>query len=255
MPRNYISLKSAFSAWASRYQLKDSILSYKERKGNNPKKSRLALLRISVSRKIFDRGVPTVNKYYGIFLSISWLFGYNRRAVISSIRAVSIPKWTFQLIIFCHTIILISLSPAPLCSGYNQPSPKEDIIWILKEIHREVLELGYRQQEPFIKREFFLDLDDNDENKEEHVVILSGYLNTEQKMIIQVTYFQPISKNRLVRQATNSMKILCSLKKEGIIIEECDYTLEQIPLLLPKILEGIKSKKKLLQLIKNGITF
>jgi hypothetical protein len=122
---------------------------------------------------------------------------------------------------------------------------------VLKEIHREVLELGYRQREAFIKREFFLDLDDDDQNKEEHVVILSCHLDGEEKMTIQVTYFQPVSKSKLVKQAINSMEILCSLRKGRITIEECDFAQEEISLLLPKILEGIKNKKKLLQLIKN----
>ena len=111
--------------------------------------------------------------------------------------------------------------------------------------------MGYRQEEQFIKREFFIDLDNNEVNKEEHVVILSRQLGDDKKMTIQITYFEPTSKNGLVKQAAQSMEILCSLKEGTIVIEKCDYAQEVIPFLLLKVLEGIKSKKKLLQLIKN----
>lgn len=160
---------------------------------------------------------------------------------------------SFRLILFgiLSAVIFLFFAQTALCLKHDRPSRKEDAIHILKEIHREVLELGYRQEEQFIKREFFIDLDDNEVNKEEHVVILSRQLGNDEKMTIQITYFEPTNKNGLVKQAAQSREILCSLKEGMISIEKSDYAQEDIPLLLPKILEGIKIKKKLLQLIKN----
>lgn len=166
-------------------------------------------------------------------------------------RSFFIPSLQLILLGILSTVIFSFLSQPVLCLNHGFLSQKKNPPQMLKEIYREVLELGYRQEEQFIKREFFIDLDDNEVNKEEHVVILTRQLGNNEKITIQITYFKPTRKNGLVKQAEQSMEILCSLKEGMIVIEKCDYAQEDIPSLLSKILEGIKSKKKLLQLIRN----
>jgi len=128
---------------------------------------------------------------------------------------------------------------------------KKDPCKILKEIYNEVLELGSYNEENFVKREFFIDIDRNDQNKEEHVVVLNSREGDKEKMIVQVTYFEPKRKNIIVRYAKNTRKILCFIKEEKIEIEGCDYDETEIKSLLPEILKGIRNKKKLLKLIND----
>lgn len=75
-------------------------------------------------------------------------------------------------------------------------------------IYKEVIELGSYKGEDFIKREFFIDLDENQENKEEHVVILHRLTGQKEKITVQVTYFEPKKINRLIKYAKTTKEIL-----------------------------------------------
>lgn len=132
---------------------------------------------------------------------------------------------------------------------FNYTSSKNDPLKILNEIYNEVVELGSYNQENFIKREFFIDIDGNNKNKEEHVVVLNRRVGQRQKMIIQVTYFESKKANSIVKYAKNTKKILCFLNEGKIKIGECDYNEKEIEFLLPEILKGIRNEKKLLRLV------
>jgi len=128
---------------------------------------------------------------------------------------------------------------------------EENASQVLREIHKEVVELGRYEDEEFIKREFFIDLDENQDNKEEHVVILEQTLYGIERMLIQVTYFEPKKQNRLIKYAKNTREIICFLEEDSLVIEKSGYDSNEIKNLLPRILEGIKNKKKLLKLIEH----
>lgn len=113
----------------------------------------------------------------------------------------------------------------------------------------EVRELGSYYDDNFIKREFFINLDGYDANKEEHVVILNNREEGLEKMRVQVTYFEAERKNRIIKWAKNTREISYCLKGLNIEIEKCDYSNEEMESLLPKILNGIRDKKKLLKLL------
>ncbi len=166
-----------------------------------------------------------------------------------------IPFRTSLSIIILTCIILILLSVSNLFSityinNKDNPFAKEEVCQLLKEIYNEILEFGKYENEDFIKREFFIDLDENQENKEEHVVVLQQKTIGKEQMIVQVTYFEPKKINRLIKYAKTTKEILCSLKKGNLTIEKCGYEIDEIHILLPRILEGIKNKKKLLKLIE-----
>ena len=121
----------------------------------------------------------------------------------------------------------------------------------LKNIYEEVLELGKREGEDFIKREFFIDLDGDEINKEEQVVVLSYDDGNRKKMIIQVTYFQPRKNNRFIKHAADNKTVLCFIVKGSPQIKSSDFEELELNTILPGILNGIRDKKKLLQLIRN----
>lgn len=153
-------------------------------------------------------------------------------------------------------VILILLSVSCLfsvtyISNKDKSFVKKKAYQLLKEIHKEVIELGRYEGDDFTKREFFIDLDENQENKEEHVVVLHRLTGDKEQMTVQVTYFEPKKINRLIKYAKLTKEILCRLDRGKIEITQCDYQMDEIQTLLPRILEGIKNKKKLLKLIEN----
>jgi len=131
----------------------------------------------------------------------------------------------------------------------DKPIREKDPGEILKEIYREVLELGSRDNEDFIKREFHMNLDGNEEKKEEHVVVFSYKVGDKEKMIVQVTYFEAKRKNSVIKYAKDIRKILCVIRGDKIEIEGSDYNEREIKSLLPEILQGIQNKKELLKLL------
>lgn len=130
----------------------------------------------------------------------------------------------------------------------NTPQRKKNPAEILKEMYKEVVELGPYENEDFIKREFHMELDSDENNSEEHVVFLIQDQGDKEKMIIQVTYFEA-KRTRIIKYAKDIKTILCHVKGDEIEIKKCDYSENDIESLFPDILQGIRNKKKFLKLI------
>ncbi len=121
---------------------------------------------------------------------------------------------------------------------------------ILKNIYQEVKELGPRENENFLRREFHMDLDGHATNKEEYVMVLSQNIDKIQKMVLQVTYFEQDKANRFVKNAKETKEIKCELIGEDFKIKYCDYEEKKLKKVLSKILTGIQEKKRILKLVK-----
>ena len=119
---------------------------------------------------------------------------------------------------------------------------------ILREMYKEVVELGPYKDEDFIKREFHMELDSDENNSEEHVVFLIQDQGEKEKMIIQITYYEA-KRTRIIKYAKDIKTILCYVKGDEIEIKKCDYSENDIKSLFPDILQGIRNKKKFLKLI------
>ncbi len=130
----------------------------------------------------------------------------------------------------------------------NTPHRKKDSNEILKEMYKEVVELGPYENEDFIKRGFHMELDRDENNSEEHVVFLIQSVGDKEKMIIQVTYFEA-KRTRIIKYAKYTKTILCHVKGDKIEIKKSDYSENDIKSLFPDILQGIRNKKKYLKLL------
>jgi len=130
----------------------------------------------------------------------------------------------------------------------SQPQRKKSPNEILKEMYKEVVELGARKNEDFIKREFHMDLDKDENNSEEHVVFLIQGEGDKEKMTIQVTYFEA-KRTRIIKYAKDIKTVLCNIKGNKIEIKKSDYSEKDLKSLFPDILQGIRNKKKFLKLI------
>ena len=143
-------------------------------------------------------------------------------------------------------------SSVPTKSIPIKTKEKKESCKILKEIYKEVSELGSRKNENFIKREFHFDLDKNETNSEEHIVVLIYDIGDKERMVVQVTYFRSRGNKNIIKYAKDIRMVFCSIKKDIIAIEKCDYDDKEIKSILPKVLEGIKEEKKLFKLIKGN---
>jgi len=166
-------------------------------------------------------------------------------------------KGTFHKILL-YTILIIAVSinmvqantvfnPAELFS--KKPKQKKTSEDILKDIYKEVSELGKREKENFIKREFHFDLDENPTNSEEHIVVLIYDIEKREKMVVQVTYFEAEGFKYSVKYAKDIKLVSCHLDSEKLEIDKCDFSKKEMKTLFTDILKGIQEEKKLYKLI------
>ena len=152
------------------------------------------------------------------------------------------------------SVLILSLFPGESCD-LNITSvltfSQKDLPTLMMEIYKEVYELGYRDHEDFIKREFHMNLDGRWDNREEHIVVLSHKEGAGEKMILQVTYFGKMMKSSFARYAKDTREIVGLISNGTIDIIKCGFNECETKTLLPDILEGIKDEKRLLQLIRN----
>lgn len=133
-----------------------------------------------------------------------------------------------------------------LCAQNQEKSPEK----ILKEIYNEVIELKSYEGEEFLRREFFMNLDEEERGKREHVVVLIHKEGKKEKMMLQVTYLESRMESSIIKHARATKKISSLIKGNRLEIEESSYEKEEIKSLLPKILKNICLKKEYLKLLK-----
>lgn len=125
--------------------------------------------------------------------------------------------------------------------------PEEIII----KIYDEVKEMGLRDGEDFLKREFHFDLDGRRENREEHILVFSYFSHETQLFSIQITYYQDMNEKDFKGRAKEIRDIDCMIKDHAAEINECGYDQKEVKGLLLQILEGIKREKEILKLVRN----
>ena len=158
----------------------------------------------------------------------------------------------FLAVIIGIVAILVFISNAEVITNGDlsgKSKTKRDPKILLREIYNEVKELGSYENEAFVKREFHTNLDGNEENKEEHVVVLIYRVGDRERMILQVTYFKSKKKGSIIKYPDEIRVILCYLKEDELEIKHCDYKEKEIESLLPDILQGIRNKKEILKLL------
>jgi hypothetical protein len=121
---------------------------------------------------------------------------------------------------------------------------------VLIQINQEVCELGFRDNEDFIKREFHFELDGREDNREEHVVVISHPYYNYTRFIMQVTYFEAGVRIGSGRSAREFKEVCGSIKGDHVEIIRNSFTPEESGFLFPAILTGIQEEKKLYGLIK-----
>jgi hypothetical protein len=138
-------------------------------------------------------------------------------------------------------------TPRPLFSA-EQSDGETRYLKILRQIYAEVKELGPYPGEDVIRREFFVGKDDDDTNKNRHIVILIQNIGGQEKMRIQVTDMEPSQVNPQVKYAKTVNNIFCQVTGNRVFIQSSDYKERELARLIPEILRAVQDKKKLLKL-------
>jgi hypothetical protein len=162
---------------------------------------------------------------------------------------------TIWPVLFCTIaglgILLFSAHAGYILSSGEKNVPEAKYLKIFKQIYDEVKELGPYPGEDFIRREFFIgNEDDDDTNKNQHVVVLIQTIDGREQMRIQVTTMEPTKENPQVKYATESKSILCQVMANVVTIQTSDYDERELERLAAEILRAILGKKKLLKVDK-----
>jgi len=121
-------------------------------------------------------------------------------------------------------------------------------IFILKQIHAEVKEMGPYPGENFIRREFFVGEDDDDTNKDIHVIVLIQFLESKEMMTIRVTEMAKDPGNPRASLAKTSRALTCLVAEDRLEVRSSDYEEKDLAALVPEILTAIQNKKRILKL-------
>lgn len=141
-----------------------------------------------------------------------------------------------------------ALSGSSLNAAAEIPDSEKDPPAILKKIYVEVKEMGPYPGQSFILHEFFAGgPDDDDTNKDQHVVVLIQVVGGVEKMKIQVTYMERTKQDRTIKYAKEVKNISCLVAADGITVQSSDYSEKEMDKLAPDILQAILNKKKLLK--------
>jgi len=144
--------------------------------------------------------------------------------------------------------VLLSSGFAAALTVPSGPGPVKKYLAILKQIHAEVKEIGPYPGEDFIRREFFVGEDDDDTNKDIHVLVLIQSLESKEMMTIRVTEMAKDPGNPQTRLAKTSRVLFCLVAEDRMEVQSSDYEEKDLAKLAPEILTAIQNKKRLLKL-------
>jgi hypothetical protein len=123
----------------------------------------------------------------------------------------------------------------------------EKVSTLLKEIFKEVMEIGPYPGEEVVRREFFVGEGDDDTYKDYHLVVLIQDVPGGRKMILQVTRLVPEPDNPRIKKGRDSKMIVCGTSGGRLDLVKSDYTEKELSSFLPDLLRAIRDRKKLVR--------
>lgn len=119
---------------------------------------------------------------------------------------------------------------------------------MLKILYREAFENASQVTLDFIKNEYHVDVDGRAANKEEHVVFLCYDCPEGMRFLVQVTYFQLVGHDVVVKYADQTKKIRCTVEDSTFSVEETSYSDKEMRPLLKTLIQRVKEENELLRM-------
>lgn len=135
---------------------------------------------------------------------------------------------------------------APLAAPSQSESGKKYLSALL-QIYTEVKEMGPYPGEDFICREFFVGEDDDDTNKDIHIMVVIQPSGLKETMTVRVTEMEQDPGNPQASLAASSRMLSCFIGGGRVEIQSSDYKDKDLDKLAPEMLTAIQSKKRLLK--------
>lgn len=149
---------------------------------------------------------------------------------------------------FCGLVFLsVSLMCSSVFVSADQTVDNQNIL-MLKSLYQEAFEMSSQVTMDYVKNEFHVDLDGRDANKEEHVVFLCYGCPEGMRFIIQVTYFQPVGHDVIVKYADETRLIRCTVRDKDLLVNESSYTDKEMSQLLKTLIKRVEEENALLRL-------
>lgn len=123
----------------------------------------------------------------------------------------------------------------------------EKVSTLLKEIFKEVMEIGPYPGEEIVRREFFVGEGDDDTYKDYHLVVLIQDVPGGRKMTLQVTRLVPESGNPRIKKGRDSKLVVCVTNGGRLDLVKSDYSEKELSSFLPDLLRAIRDRKKLVR--------
>lgn len=140
------------------------------------------------------------------------------------------------IIFFALTII--SLGDATV------PAQEKNAFRLLARLHAEVREFGKRPGEDFIRQDFFIGgEDDDDTNKDIHVGILIRSEGDGESMSVQVTWLERSKADPRVKNARETKTLTCRVRLDDVRILSSDFPADRVGKLAEEILKAVLDKK------------
>lgn len=134
--------------------------------------------------------------------------------------------------------------PRASASPDDRPLPAALIL----DIHREIMEMGPYPGEDFVRREFFIGEDDDDTNKDIHVVvIIQAADGGGERMRIQVTAMERSANDPKIKYARGVKNLVCRVLAGEATVVASDYEARELASVLRDLKRGILDKKRLLK--------
>jgi len=130
----------------------------------------------------------------------------------------------------------------------NDPAQEKNAFRLLARIHAEVREFGKRPGEDFIRQDFFIGgEDDDDTNKDIHVGILIRSEGDGETMSIQVTWLERLKADSKVKNARETKTLTCRVRRDDVRILRSDFPPDRVGKLAEDILKAVLDKKRLMK--------
>jgi hypothetical protein len=173
---------------------------------------------------------------------------YQISRIIAAVESGRTGEYNTPMVFLLATILLAAGSAGTPSAVVPGAIPDESNRAHLLRICEEVRSMGARPGENFIQQEFFAGgPDDDDTNKDLHVVVLLHSESGVEKVTVQVTRFERDKKDRNVKTAKETKSIKAEIIKGAVKNLVSDYDDRAQHDILEQILRAIIQKKNLLK--------